>query len=173
VFDHIGGPGVLDSWRMLARGGTLVCYGTASTLEHPGNPRLPVLRLLARLVAWNALPNGRHAHFFNLWAGRRVRPRHYRAQLARDLGGVFALLAERSITPEIARRFPLTDAAAALRYAEAGGITGKVLLIPDDKSSQPAKSEEGGAGEPTTFGKASSQTDVPNGRLVGPLDPSG
>jgi NADPH2:quinone reductase len=43
---------------------------------------------------------------------------------------VLALLAEGAITPQIAREFPLTDAAAALRYAEAGGRTGKVLLIP-------------------------------------------
>jgi NADPH:quinone reductase-like Zn-dependent oxidoreductase len=134
VFDHIGGPGLLDSWRMLGRGGTLVCYGTASTLDQPGNPRLPVLKLLARLFAWNALPNGRHAHFFNLWAGRRLRPQHYRAQLARDLGHVLGLLADGALTPQIARRFPLTEAADALRYAEAGGITGKVLLIPNGNS---------------------------------------
>jgi NADPH2:quinone reductase len=134
VFDHIGGPGLLESWRMLARGGTLVCYGTASTLEQPGNPRRPVLKLLARLLAWNALPNGRHAHFFNLWAGQRVRPRHYRTQVAGDLGRVLGLLADGAITPQIARRFPLTEAADALRYAEAGGIAGKVLLIPDDNS---------------------------------------
>ena len=141
VFDHVGGPGLLDSWRMLGRGGTLVCYGTASTLEQPGNPRLPVLKLLARLYTWNALPNGRHAHFFNLWAGRRLRPRHYRAQLAADLGRVLGLLAEGAITPQIARRFPLTQAPGALRYAEAGGITGKVLLIPDDNSSRPHANE--------------------------------
>src|SRR5262249_1367043 len=106
-------------------------YGTASTLKNPGNPRLPILKLFAQLMAWNTLPNGRHAHFFNLWAGRRLRPRHYRAQLAADLGHVLDLLAEGAVTPQIAREFPLTDAAAALRYAESGGITGKVLLIPD------------------------------------------
>jgi NADPH:quinone reductase-like Zn-dependent oxidoreductase len=37
VFDHIGGPGIADSWRMLGRGGTLVSYGTASTKDLPGN----------------------------------------------------------------------------------------------------------------------------------------
>ena len=132
VFDHIGGPGILDSWQMLARDGTLVSYGTASTLDQPGNPRVPVLKLLARLLAWNALPNGRHAHFFNLWAGQRLRPRHYRAQLTSDLSRVLDLLADGTIAPQIAREFPLTDAAAALRYAKAGGITGKILLIPDD-----------------------------------------
>jgi NADPH2:quinone reductase len=134
VFDHVGGPGIVESWRMLARGGTLVSYGTASTLKNPGNPRLPVLKLLARLYAWNALPNGRHAHFFNLWAGRRLRPRHFRAEVARDLRRVLDLLAEGVLTPQIAREFPLTDAAAALRYAEAGGITGKVILIPEANS---------------------------------------
>jgi NADPH:quinone reductase-like Zn-dependent oxidoreductase len=134
VFDHVGGPGVVDSWRMLARGGTLVCYGTRSTLEDPGNARLPVLELFARLLAWNLLPNGRHAHFFNLWAGRRLHPRRYREELARDLAGVLDLLAAGAIAPQIAERFPLTEAPAAMRYAEAGGITGKVLLIPDGDS---------------------------------------
>ena len=85
VFDHVGGPGITDSWRMLARGGTLVSYGTASTRDVPGNPRLPVLKLLARLTAWNLLPNGRRATFFNLWAGRRLRPARYRAELREDL----------------------------------------------------------------------------------------
>jgi NADPH:quinone reductase-like Zn-dependent oxidoreductase len=88
------------------------------------------VKLLVRLFVWNALPNGRRAHFFNLWAGRGLRPGRYRAELQHDLGRVLALLAEGAITPQIAREFPLTDAATALRYAEAGGITGKVLLIP-------------------------------------------
>jgi NADPH:quinone reductase-like Zn-dependent oxidoreductase len=130
VFDHVGGKGIRDSWRMLARGGTLVSYGTASTRDLPGNPRRPVLELLARLLAWHVLPNGRRAHFFNLWAGRRLRPGRYRARLARDLGAVLGLLAEGAIAPQVARTFPLTEAAAALRHAEAGGIVGKVVLVP-------------------------------------------
>jgi NADPH:quinone reductase-like Zn-dependent oxidoreductase len=136
VFDHVGGPGIVDSWQMLRRGGTLVSYGTASTLNQSGNPRVPVLKLFLRLLAWNLLPNGRHAHFFNLWAGRRLRPRRYRAQVAHDLGRVLELLADGAVTPQIARSFPLTDAAAALRYAESGGITGKVLLIPDSEQAE-------------------------------------
>jgi NADPH:quinone reductase-like Zn-dependent oxidoreductase len=130
VFDHVGGPGIVDSWRMLARGGTLVSYGTASTRDVPGNPRLPVLKLLARLTAWSVLPNGRRAMFFNLWAGRRLRPARFRAQLREDLGAVFELVAAGVIEPQVARRFRLTEAAAALRYAEEGGIAGKVILVP-------------------------------------------
>ena len=129
VFDHVGGPGIVDSWRMLARGGTLVSYGTASTRDVPGNPRLPVLKLLARLTLWNVAPNGRRATFFNLWAGARKRDR-YRAELRRDLGDVLGLLQQGAIDAQIAKRFPLRDAGEALRYAEQGGIVGKVVLEP-------------------------------------------
>jgi NADPH:quinone reductase-like Zn-dependent oxidoreductase len=129
VFDHVGGPGIVDSWRLLARGGTLVSYGTASTRDVPGNPRLPVLKLLARLTLWNVLPNGRRATFFNLWAGARKRDR-YRADLRRDLGDVLRLLQQGAIDAQIAKRFPLRNAGEALRYAEQGGIVGKVVLEP-------------------------------------------
>jgi NADPH:quinone reductase-like Zn-dependent oxidoreductase len=129
VFDHVGGPGIVASWQMLGRGGTLVSYGTASTRDTPGNPRVPVLKLFARLMLWNALPNGRRATFFNLWAGSRKRDR-YRAQLRRDLGEVLALLKEGAIDAQIARRFALRDAGEALRYAERAGIVGKVVLEP-------------------------------------------
>ncbi len=130
VFDHVGGPGIADSWRMLGRGGTLVSYGTASTRDVPGNPRVPVLKLIARLTAWNLLPNGRHATFFNLWAGRKLRPDRYRAGLREDLTAVLRLLAQGAISAQVARTFPLTEAGAALRFAESGGIAGKVVLVP-------------------------------------------
>lgn len=128
VFDHVGGPGIEGSWRMLGRAGTLVSYGSASTKDLPGNPRLPVLKLLARLVAWNLLPNGRRARFFNLWAGKARNPDRYRAQLRTDLGEVLGLLAKGEISAQVARTYPLTQAADALRYAESGGVTGKVVL---------------------------------------------
>jgi NADPH2:quinone reductase len=43
---------------------------------------------------------------------------------------VFDLLAAGVLTAEIAARFPLTDATAALRLAESRTVRGKVLLIP-------------------------------------------
>ncbi|MDO9409575.1 medium chain dehydrogenase/reductase family protein [Patulibacter sp.] len=130
VFDHVGGPGLVRSWRMLGRGGTLVSYGTAATKDLPGDPRLPVLRLLARLLLWNALPNGRRASFFDLWAGNRRHPDRYRREARADLSHVFALLRDGRLTAQIAAEFALEDAAAALRLAEGGGLTGKVLLRP-------------------------------------------
>jgi len=130
VFDHVGGPGIDDSWRMLARGGTLVSYGTLATKDIPGNPQIPVLKLLAKLTVWQVLPNGRRATFFNLWKGARFRRERFRAQLREDLGSVMELLREGAIEPQIAARFGLEHAAEALRFAEAGGFTGKVLLLP-------------------------------------------
>jgi NADPH:quinone reductase-like Zn-dependent oxidoreductase len=132
VFDHVGGPGIDASWRMLARGGTLVSYGTASTRDVPGNPALPVLKLIAKLQVWNVLPNGRSATFFNLWRGRRRRDR-FRAELRADLTKVFELLRDGVVEPQIAARFPLERAADALRFAEAGGFTGKVVLLPAER----------------------------------------
>jgi NADPH:quinone reductase-like Zn-dependent oxidoreductase len=107
------------------------CDGSLRVTARPGNPRLPVLKLLARLTAWDALPNGRHATFFNLWAGRARNPARYRSQLREDLGQVFALLAQGKITAQVARVFALTEAAGALRYAESGALAGKVILRPE------------------------------------------
>ncbi|MFI6493189.1 medium chain dehydrogenase/reductase family protein [Streptomyces sp. NPDC050564] len=130
VFDHIGGDGIVDSFRLLARGGTLVSYGTAATRDVAGSSKLPVLKLVGRLFLWKLLPNGRRTHFYNIWAGKR-RPAVFHDRLRTDLGRVFALLADGSITAQVAARIPLSQAAEAMRLAESGTVTGKVILVPD------------------------------------------
>ncbi|HST82045.1 MAG TPA: medium chain dehydrogenase/reductase family protein [Kineosporiaceae bacterium] len=129
VFDHVGGPGIADSYRLLARGGTLVSYGSASTRDDPGASRVPVLKLLARVLLWNALPNGKGAHFYNLWAGLRRRDT-FRAKLRTDLAQVFHQITSGTLAPQVAARIPLQDAATAVRLAESGTVTGKVVLVP-------------------------------------------
>ncbi|EOD70122.1 zinc-binding dehydrogenase, partial [Amycolatopsis vancoresmycina] len=129
VFDHVGGPGIADSFRLLAPGGTLVAYGSASTKDNPGNSRLPVLKLFARLLWWNALPNRRRTHFYNVWGGKRNLAR-FRARLADDLTAVFELAAVGTLTPQVAARIPLAEAGKALALAESGTVTGKVVLVP-------------------------------------------
>ncbi|GAA3607662.1 medium chain dehydrogenase/reductase family protein [Kineosporia mesophila] len=131
VFDHVGGEGLVKSWQLLRRGGTLVSYGTAATKDEEGNSQLPVLMLFARLALWNYLPNGRGAHFYNFWAGRRFRTATHRARLAEDLTQVLRLLADGAITPLIAATFPLSETAAALTLAESRTVAGKVVLLPD------------------------------------------
>ncbi|MFF4535070.1 medium chain dehydrogenase/reductase family protein [Streptomyces aureus] len=130
VFDHVGGRSAVDSWRLLAPGGTLVCYGSASTRDDTGSKQWPVLKLLGRVWAWNTLPNGRHAYFFNIWAGRALSRTRFRARLHADLTQVFAALQRGDVTARIAARLPLTEAARALRLAESGTVAGKVVLNP-------------------------------------------
>ncbi|MEU6609820.1 medium chain dehydrogenase/reductase family protein [Streptomyces shenzhenensis] len=130
VFDHVGGSGIVDSWRLLAPGGTLVSYGTAATRDDSGSKQLPVLKLLGRVWLWNTLPNRRRAYFFNLWAGRALAKDRFRARLRADLTEVFAALRRGDITPQIAAELPLTRAADALRLAESGTVAGKVILTP-------------------------------------------
>jgi synaptic vesicle membrane protein VAT-1 len=130
VFDHLGLPSVRDSWRLLAPGGTLVAYGSATTLDDSGSKQLPVLKILARAWAWNALPNGRHAYFYNLWAGRGLAKERFRARLRHDLTEVLQAMADGDITAQIAARFPLARAADALRLAESRTVAGKVILGP-------------------------------------------
>ncbi|MFF7092388.1 medium chain dehydrogenase/reductase family protein [Streptomyces rubradiris] len=128
VFDHVGGRGIVDSWSLLAPGGTLVSYGSASTRDDEGSKQWPVLKLLARVWLWNTLPNRRHACFFNVWAGRALNRDRFRARLRSDLTEVFEALRRGEITARIAAELPLTRVAAAMRLAESGTVAGKVVL---------------------------------------------
>ncbi|MFD7092490.1 medium chain dehydrogenase/reductase family protein [Streptomyces sp. NPDC059896] len=129
VFDHVGGAGLEQSWRLLRHGGTLVSYGTAATKDEEGDSRLPVLKLFARLAAWNSLPNGRSAHFYNYWAGKRCRE-SWQRRLNEDLAHVLRLVAEGSLVPRIAAEIPLADAASALALAESRTVLGEVIIVP-------------------------------------------
>jgi NADPH:quinone reductase-like Zn-dependent oxidoreductase len=122
VFDHVGGSGLVDSWRMLGRGGTLVSYGVASALDDRGHRLRPFLPIVGRILLWNALPNGRRATFYYVkrW------PKHFREDLKR----VFALLAEGEIDARVARRLPLEKATEALALLASGKVSGKVVLMP-------------------------------------------
>ncbi|MFJ9099320.1 medium chain dehydrogenase/reductase family protein [Streptomyces sp. NPDC102405] len=130
VFDHVGGRGLVDSWRLLAPGGTLVSYGSATTLDAEGSKQWPVLKLLGRVWLWNALPNRRRAYFFNVWAGRALARNRFRSRLRADLTQVFAALQRGEVTARIAARLPLAEAADALRLAESGTVAGKIVLNP-------------------------------------------
>ncbi|GHF48163.1 medium chain dehydrogenase/reductase family protein [Streptomyces griseosporeus] len=130
VFDHVGGRSIIDSWHLLAPGGTLVSYGSASTRDDEGSKQWPVLKLLGRVWLWNTLPNGRRAYFFNVWAGRALSRNRFRARLRADLTEVFEALRRGEITARIAAELPLTQAAEAMRLAESGTVAGKVVLHP-------------------------------------------
>ena len=122
VFDHVGGPGLADSWRMLRRGGALISYGSASTLTGSGHRLLPYVPLLGRLLLWNALPNGQRMSFYYVkrW------PRFFHE----DLSLVLSLLADGKIEAQVARKLPLERAAEGLGLLASGTVSGKVVLVP-------------------------------------------
>jgi NADPH:quinone reductase-like Zn-dependent oxidoreductase len=130
VFDHLGMRSLPVSWRLLAPGGTLVSYGTAATRDDTGAKQLPMLKILARVWAWNALPNGKHAYFYNIWAGQALTRRRFRARQRHDLTQVLQAMAAGQITAQIAAAYPLACAADALRLAESHTVAGKVVLSP-------------------------------------------
>ncbi|MDT8913484.1 zinc-binding dehydrogenase [Amycolatopsis sp. PS_44_ISF1] len=128
VVDHIGGPGIAGSWRMLAPRGVLVSLSDAGVL-HAAHPLTYFMRHYLRLQLWNLLPNRRRAHFFDLWAGRK-NTEAFHHDLHRDLTELFGLLAAGTLTSPIDSTYSLADAGIALRRAENGGIAGKIILAP-------------------------------------------
>jgi len=138
VFDHVGGEGLRTSWDMLANGGVLVAYGVAAFRDAEGDPKAPVWSAIALLTELQIGDDrGRRAKFFNVWDGMDTDIGAFRACLRADLTAVLSLLAAREIKALVARRFPLEQAAAALRLAESGTITGKIVLMPGLDSETP------------------------------------
>ena len=129
VFDHVGGPGLVDSYKMLRRGGTLVTYGSASTLDSStGHWIKPYLPIFARVLRWKATPDGKKATFYYVkrWPGF----------FREDLSAVLSLLSERKIEAHATTRFPLEKAAEALGFLASGRASGKVVLVPGSDTPQ-------------------------------------
>ncbi len=128
VFDPIGGGHLARSWRTLRRGGRLVGYGAASTIDTGGLATAGILAgTLGRITLWNALPNGKKAGFYAILSFKKRHPEAFKEDLSLLLG----LLAEGSIEPVIAERLPLEGVARAHELMESAGVRGKILLLPN------------------------------------------
>ena len=121
VFDHVGGPGLVDSYRMLRKGGTLVTYGSASTLGDAGHRLRPYVPILGRVLLWSAMPNGKKATFYYVQRWPKL--------FKEDLTTVLSLLAEGKIEARVDQRLPLEKAAEALELLASGQASGKVVLV--------------------------------------------
>jgi NADPH2:quinone reductase len=124
VFDHLGGESLGQSYGLLADGGVLVNYGSASTLRENNHWAVPYLRTVRRLAGFRlrgllGRGRGRRARFYYVKAG----PAFNRA-----LPEVFALVAAGKLTPSIETRLPLAEAAEGLRLLMSGSVTGKIVL---------------------------------------------
>jgi NADPH:quinone reductase-like Zn-dependent oxidoreductase len=99
VFDGIGGAYLRRGFSVLARGGTYVGYANPLSI-----PR--TLLLLAQVLLFNLLPNGRSARYYGT-GGWRIDRRPFLQDWAR----LFSLLQKGKIKPVVVERFPLAQAA--------------------------------------------------------------
>jgi len=121
VFDHAAGPGMKRSWAMLGRGGILVVYGSASTIDDKGWRMAPYVSTMSRLLWWSLLPNGRRARFYGI---------SHRGHFDEDLTTVLDLLRTGELKPRVAVRLPLAEASEALRMLDDRAVVGKIVLEP-------------------------------------------
>ena len=128
AFDAIGGAHFARSFACLAPGGLLVGYGSQTMAT--GDENLLSAGLgLARLQFWNALPfffGGRRAVFFSVTSRRPRHPDEFKA----DMATLFGLLRDGAILPVVVDRLPLAGAREAHERIDAGGLGGKIVLLP-------------------------------------------
>ncbi|TXS96110.1 zinc-binding dehydrogenase [Parahaliea maris] len=124
VFDTIGGKNWSRSYRCLAFGGKLVAFGALQVTT--GEERVPALLwgFAKLLVLWRILPDGRKTSFYNIHTRRQKHPEEFKA----DVETLFSMLAAGRLSPVVAQRRPLEDAAAVHREIDVGAIAGKVVL---------------------------------------------
>jgi NADPH:quinone reductase-like Zn-dependent oxidoreductase len=128
AFDAIGGAHFSRSFACLARGGLLVGYG-AQTMAN-GRESLVAAGLgLIRLKLWNTLSvlfDGRRALFYSVTARRATHPEEFKTDMAR----LFGLLGDGAIHPVVVDRLPLSAARQVHARIDAGGLGGKIVLMP-------------------------------------------
>lgn len=119
VFDPIGGARQLwRSYRALRPGGRLVWFGVAA--HKTAGARIIPLSLLT-LSLLKLLPDGKRAHTSRDFSKDN-------AWYRETLGDLLGWLAQGRLSPIVADRIPLADAARAHRLLEHGRYAGKVVL---------------------------------------------
>jgi NADPH:quinone reductase-like Zn-dependent oxidoreductase len=128
AFDAIGGAHFDRSFACLARGGLLVGYGSQTMAI--GREGMVAAGLgLGRLKLWNAMSfllRRRQAAFYSITARRSARPEEFKA----DMAALFKLLRDGAIHPVVIDRLPLAAASQVHARIDAGGLGGKIVLLP-------------------------------------------
>jgi NADPH:quinone reductase len=139
VFESIGGTHIWRSRKALRSGGTVVAYGITSSLRgsrlasgHSGSRhRFRGIAIFALYIAggW-LLPGRKRVVPYSIQWLKRLRPSLFQ----QDLIALFDLLRQQKIKPLIAQRLPLSKARHAHELLGKGGVTGKIVLVPNGSS---------------------------------------
>jgi NADPH:quinone reductase-like Zn-dependent oxidoreductase len=142
VFDGIGGTHIWRSRKALRPGGRVVAYGLTSSLRggrlasgrSGRRRRFRGIAVFGLYIAggW-LLPGRKRVVPYSIQTLKRLRPALFR----QDLIALFDLLQQKKIKPLIAQLFPLTEARQAQELLGKGGVTGKIVLVPDWSSLEP------------------------------------
>ena len=128
VYDAIGGAHFSRSFACLASGGLLVGYGS-QTMAVGGESLLSAGLGLARLKLWGTLRflfGGRRAVWYSITDRRSTHPDGFKA----DMATLFGLLRDGAIHPVVVDRLPLAAAREVHSRIDAGGLGGKIVLLP-------------------------------------------
>jgi NADPH2:quinone reductase len=137
VFDSLGGTHIWRSRKALRPGGTVVAYGLTASLRggrlasgRPGRRhRFRGIAIFGLYIAGGWLVPGRKRVVpYSIQWLKRLRPPWFE----QDLIALFDLLQQKKIKPLIAQRFPLAEARQAQELLGEGGVTGKIVLLPDE-----------------------------------------
>jgi NADPH:quinone reductase-like Zn-dependent oxidoreductase len=128
AFDAMGGAHFKRSFACLARGGLLIGYG-AQTMAIGRASLISAGLGLLRLNLWRMfrfLHGGRSGVFYSITARRKQKSDEFKA----DMVALFHLLRAGSIHPVVVDRLPLSAARDVHKRIEAGGLGGKIVLLP-------------------------------------------
>jgi NADPH:quinone reductase-like Zn-dependent oxidoreductase len=117
VFDGMGGDYVKRGLAVLRRGGTLIEYG--NPLSFAG-----LVRLLAKLLMYNLLPNGKTVKVYGTSTSM-----FSRRPFLEDWAVLFKLLEAGKIKPVIMEKLPILEAAKANALLESGKVIGNIVLL--------------------------------------------
>jgi NADPH:quinone reductase-like Zn-dependent oxidoreductase len=136
VFDGIGGAHIWRSRKALRRDGRVVAYGLTGSLHEGrlasgrsgGRHRFRALAIFGLYIACSwLLPGRRRVVPYSIQTLKRLKPAFFR----QDLTTLLDLLQQQKIKPLIAQRFPLHEARQAHELLGKGGVTGKIVLVPN------------------------------------------
>lgn len=141
VFDGIGGTHIWQSRKALRPGGKVVAYGLTGSLRggrlasgrSGGRHRFRAIAIFGLYIAagW-ILPGRKRVVPYSIQTLKRLRPAVFR----KDLTVLVDLLQQQKIKPLVAQRFPLAEASHAHELLGKGGVTGKIVLVPNGSSLQ-------------------------------------
>jgi len=139
VFDSIGGTHIWRSRKALRPGGRVVAYGLTGSLRGGRlasgrggrRHRYRAIAIFGLYIAGGWLfPGRKRVVPYSIQTLKRLKPALFR----QDLIALFDLLQQQKIKPLIAQRFPLAEAKHAHELLGKGGVTGKIVLVPNGSS---------------------------------------